>query len=131
MCIALNCTRLADTGTLDGAPMLHVVVDVMIVMIVVYVAAVVALWRVQERIVFQPPRGVPQTLVAATQVRFPTSDGLELFGYLVGDPASAGAVVIAFHGNAELSRWRVPWAQRVADELDACVFLPEFRGYDG
>jgi fermentation-respiration switch protein FrsA (DUF1100 family) len=39
--------------------------------------------------------------------------------------------VLAFHGNADLSRWLVPWAAAVVRETRACVMLPEFRGYDG
>jgi hypothetical protein len=40
-------------------------------------------------------------------------------------------VVIAFHGNADLSAWLVPWARELADRTGATVFLPEFRGYAG
>jgi len=39
--------------------------------------------------------------------------------------------VLAFHGNADLSRWFVPWAKQVAREADVCVMIPEYRGYDG
>jgi fermentation-respiration switch protein FrsA (DUF1100 family) len=38
---------------------------------------------------------------------------------------------MAFHGNAELARWLVPWASQVARAANACVMIPEYRGYDG
>ena len=42
-----------------------------------------------------------------------------------------GPLVLAFHGNAEVARWLVPWASTVSRETNACVVLPEYRGYDG
>jgi fermentation-respiration switch protein FrsA (DUF1100 family) len=39
--------------------------------------------------------------------------------------------VLAFHGNADLSRWLVPWATQVARAANVCVMIPEYRGYDG
>jgi pimeloyl-ACP methyl ester carboxylesterase len=64
-------------------------------------------------------------------VEYRASDGIELFGYLVGDCSSPGTVVLAFHGNADLARWFVPWAATLVRETNACVMLPEYRGYDG
>lgn len=43
----------------------------------------------------------------------------------------ASVVVLAFHGNADLARWFVPWARDVATNTGAAVVLPEYRGYDG
>jgi fermentation-respiration switch protein FrsA (DUF1100 family) len=99
--------------------------------VVVYLVLLGALWRLQERVVFQPPRGVPPLDVDARRVSYRTSDGLELFAYLVGECASANTVMIAFHGNADLARWFVPWAAEVAKQTAACVVIPEYRGYDG
>ena len=50
---------------------------------------------------------------------------------VVGDCAEDRTLVLAFHGNAEVARWLVPWASTVSRETDACVVLPEYRGYDG
>jgi pimeloyl-ACP methyl ester carboxylesterase len=40
-------------------------------------------------------------------------------------------VLLAFHGNADLARWFVPWAEQVHRETNACIVIPEYRGYDG
>jgi pimeloyl-ACP methyl ester carboxylesterase len=100
-------------------------------LILVYAGWVATLWRFQERIVFQPPTGVAASRVPARLERYRASDGVELFAYVVGDCAPNGTAVIAFHGNADISRWFVPWATAVARETNACVILPEYRGYDG
>ena len=96
-----------------------------------YAGLLLMLWRYQERVLFQPPRGVPDAAVAAQRVSYRAADGVELFGFLVGNCRSPRTAVIAFHGNADLSRWLIPWATRLASQADACVLLPEYRGYDG
>jgi hypothetical protein len=96
-----------------------------------YIGILAALWRYQERVLFQPPRRVADEPVNAQRVSYRASDGVELFGFLVGDCATSHTTVIAFHGNADVSRWFIPWASRLARETGACVFLPEYRGYDG
>jgi uncharacterized protein len=97
----------------------------------VYVGLLAGLWYYQERVLFQPPRRVPDEPVAARRVSYPAADGVELFAYLVGECTAPGLTVVAFHGNAEVSRWSVPWALRLARATGACVMLPEYRGYDG
>jgi pimeloyl-ACP methyl ester carboxylesterase len=99
--------------------------------VAVYAIVLLVLWRFQERVVFQPPGGVPASPVPARQVRYRSSDSLDLFAYVVGDCPPGGTVLLAFHGNADLSRWFVPWASAVVRETGACVVLPEYRGYDG
>ena len=96
-----------------------------------YVGLVAMVWRFQDQIVFQPPRGIAQTNVAARQVHYRTSDGLELFAYVVGHCTERAPLVLAFHGNADVARWLVPWANEVVQRTGACVMLPEYRGYDG
>jgi hypothetical protein len=96
-----------------------------------YAGLLLMLWRYQERVLFQPPRAVRDGPVAAERVSYRAADGIELFGFLVGNCRSPRAAVIAFHGNADLSRWLVPWATRLARATDGCVLLPEYRGYDG
>lgn len=92
------------------------------------------LWRNQERIVFQPPAVHAHAPAPARRVDFPAADGHALLGYVVSPATSAahpGAVVIAFHGNADLAAWLVPWASELAERAGVVVLLPEYRGYAG
>lgn len=100
------------------------------------------LWRNQERVVFQPPAVGADAPAPARKVEFAAADGQAIFGYLVTPTAPARAearapgreprtVVIAFHGNADLAAWLVPWAQELATRAGASVLLPEYRGYAG
>lgn len=96
-----------------------------------YVGVILLLWVFQEQVVFQPPRVGPTAPHTARKVRYRASDGVELFAYLVGECKPGSAVMIAFHGNADVARWFLPWASNAARATDACVMLPEYRGYDG
>lgn len=96
-----------------------------------YAVVLFVLWRFQERVVFQPPVGIAASPVPARQVRYRSVDGIDLFAYVIGDCAPGSTVMLAFHGNADLARWFVPWGLSVARETGACVVLPEYRGYDG
>ena len=98
-----------------------------------YVVVLGALWWLQEHVVFQPPSAAapPGTRIAGRRVDYRADDGVGLFAYIVGDCRPGSKVVLAFHGNAELARWMVPWATRLAAETGACVVVPEYRGYDG
>jgi pimeloyl-ACP methyl ester carboxylesterase len=96
-----------------------------------YVVVLFVLWRFQERVVFQPPVGIAASPVPARQVRYRSADGIDLFAYVVGDCVPGSTVMLAFHGNADLARWFVPWGLSVARETGACVVIPEYRGYDG
>src|SRR5690242_10288184 len=134
MCIDLNCTAAGTTGTLTlliASRVTQVISYVGVGLITIYAVLVLALWHFQERIVFQPPVGVDTAPVAARQVHYRASDGVELFAFVVGECTPASTVVLAFHGNAEVSRWLVPWGSAVAHETGACVVLAEYRGYDG
>ena len=113
----------------------QVILPLLAIVAIAYSVALILLWRYQERVVFQPPR-VPSTaelraLGNVEKVPFSTADGTALFAYVVGDPGSAPFVLLAFHGNADLARWQVPWATQVNRETGAAVVLPEYRGYDG
>jgi pimeloyl-ACP methyl ester carboxylesterase len=99
--------------------------------VLLYAGLLAMLWTFQERIVFQPPSGVAPERVQATRVDYRASDGVSLFAYIVGDCRADSTVLLAFHGNADLARWLVPWAERVVRETGACVMIPEYRGYDG
>lgn len=111
-------------------------------LVLLYTGLVSMLWWFQERVVFQPPGSIAPSNapsdVPARRVSYHTSDGVQLFAYVVGDCApsvqtaqSRRTVMLAFHGNADIARWLVPWASTVVHETGACVVLPEYRGYDG
>ena len=95
------------------------------------------LWMQQERIVFQPPlvlRGLfspPPVGERVRQVSYRAKDGTELFAFLLGNHERASRVLIAFHGNADLARNLIPWAEAATRAADVAVLLPEIRGYDG
>ena len=98
----------------------------------VWLVLLTLVWRFQERVVFQPP------LVRASvsqpdprRVAYSAADGARLAGYLIGDAHAAPVVVLVFHGNADLARWQLPWAEEVARRTGAAVMIPEYRGYDG
>ena len=112
--------------------MLHALLVVVLTVGLVYVGLVALLWRFQEHVVFQPPSGVSQhSETAARRVQYRSADGVELFAYVVGDCHANTPVVLAFHGNADLARWFIPWATQLNRETNACVMIPELRGYDG
>ncbi|HEY4217743.1 MAG TPA: alpha/beta hydrolase [Gemmatimonadaceae bacterium] len=110
--------------------MIRALLLIAIGLVACYAAWLLTLWYFQERVVFQPPLRVPPSDVAARKISYQTSDGVQLFAYVVGDCTPHSAVIIAFHGNADIARWFVPWATAVARETNACVVLPEYRGYD-
>lgn len=92
------------------------------------------LWRIQERVVFQPPGAAVSTPLLARRVDFLAADGHPVFGYIVAPASPTGrdpTVVLAFHGNADLAAWQVPWARELANRTGATVFLMEYRGYAG
>ena len=91
------------------------------------------LWLNQERVVFQPPEVDVSAPLPSTRVQFRAADGDELYGYLVAPGASPdnGTLVLAFHGNADLAAWFVPWAQELAERTGARILIPEYRGYGG
>jgi len=110
---------------------LHALVVVAASLALLYFGLVALLWRYQEHVVFQPPAFSGVSEVSARKVEYRTQDGVDLFGYVVGDCRASAPVVLAFHGNADLARWLVPWAAQLVRETGACVLIPEYRGYDG
>jgi hypothetical protein len=90
------------------------------------------LWRNQERVVFQPPAVVAPDPASGRRVAIRAADGHSTFGFLV--QANGGVtqtIVIAFHGNADLAVWLVPWAQELSRRAGVSVLVPEYRGYGG
>jgi fermentation-respiration switch protein FrsA (DUF1100 family) len=100
-------------------------------LVLLYAGLLLMMWWYQERIVFQPPQGVEPTPVPARRVSYHSADGIELFAYVVGDCEADGTLMLAFHGNADLARFFVPWAATVSRVANVCVMIPEYRGYDG
>jgi len=95
---------------------------------------VVTVWWRQERIAYQPPSENPAPPESALRVSFAASDGQPLYAYIVDPPSDAGAppgVLVAFHGNADLATWQIPWAQEAAAGTGWRVVLAEYRGYGG
>ncbi len=91
------------------------------------------LWAPQERLVWQPPRVRARDRVppaGASRLDFAAPDGQPLFAWAV-EPTGreCAGTLLAFHGNAELAAWSVPWARAVADRTGWRVVLPEYRGY--
>jgi uncharacterized protein len=107
------------------------VLNILGLIAVAYLVFLALLWGFQERIVFQPPAN-PESLDSATRIMsYTSSDGIRLVAHVVEPPQAGGPVILAFHGNAMISRWMIPWAREVARRLQATVVLPEYRGYDG
>lgn len=100
------------------------------VLVAGWIAVVALLYSRQDRVLFQPPGPVAGT-PTARRLEYSAADNAPLFAYVVGDPRHATDVVLAFHGNADLARWYLPWAEELSRRTGAVVVVPEFRGYDG
>lgn len=96
-----------------------------------YLGTLALLWRFQERIVFQPPVDPVSPDSASSTIAYTSRDGIQLTAPVVEPPQRGGPVILAFHGNAMISRWMIPWAREVSRRFNATVVLPEYRGYDG
>jgi pimeloyl-ACP methyl ester carboxylesterase len=104
---------------------------VLVALAAAYLLLIAAAWAWQERIVWQPPRVAAYPATTAQRIDYAGDDGQPLYAYLVGNPGRSAGLLIAFHGNAELAVWRVPWAEEVARRTGWAVLLPEYRGYGG
>jgi fermentation-respiration switch protein FrsA (DUF1100 family) len=123
-----------DNGPRGIAGRVLTIAGIAILLALVWVAVTTLwLWRHQERVVFQPPSAWTHAPAPARRVTFRAADGHELFGYVLTprESAATGVVVIAFHGNADLAAWTVPWAREVVELTGASVLIPEYRGYAG
>ena len=114
------------------------VIAIVVVLAVIWTSLTTLwLWKNQERVVFQPPADAPLAPAPARRVSYRATDGHDLFGYVLHAADSgrgnaiAGRVVIAFHGNADLSAWTAPWAHELSSRAGVTVFVPEYRGYAG
>lgn len=117
--------------------MLRITVVLVLAALAIYALVLAATWRWQERVVYQPPSAAVARAFdggaepTVRRVSYAAGDGTPLYGYVVGDVATARRVVLAFHGNADLARWMVPWADEVARRTGSAVVLAEYRGYGG
>lgn len=111
--------------------MVRAVILALVVLATLYVVVLITAWRMQERVVWQPPRLATYPKADAQRLDYSSDDGQPLFAYLVGDPKGAPGLLIAHHGNADLAGWTTPWAIEVARATGWAVLVPEYRGYGG
>jgi pimeloyl-ACP methyl ester carboxylesterase len=110
---------------------LTILAVILIGALLVVSAMVGGVWWYQERIAYQPPRDRPSPPSGVRRIEYIAADGEQLLGYVVEPDVEPAGVLVAFHGNADLATWQVPWAREVARRTRWCVFLAEYRGYGG
>jgi pimeloyl-ACP methyl ester carboxylesterase len=103
-------------------------VTVALLLVGFVLAAVILLWRAQERVLFQPPKP-DEAPPESGRVRYEAEDGQQLVGFIIGDPRASRGVLLCFHGNADLAMWQLEWAAKVNGRTGHAVFLAEYRGY--
>ena len=90
----------------------------------------IAWWR-QERIAYQPPAPPHPEPGEIPVLRYAAADGQPLLALLVGGERPTAPLLLAFHGNADLSVWQIDWAREVHARTGWRVMLAEYRGYGG
>jgi hypothetical protein len=93
--------------------------------------AVIGVWYRQERMVYQAPAEVPTPPDGIPRTEYLAADGTRLYGYVIDPDHTPAGVLVAFHGNADLATWQIPWAREVARRTGWRVLLAEYRGYGG
>ena len=104
---------------------------VLVAFLLLVALANLVVWRVQERLVFQPTPPPYPSDSGWARTAYAARDGQPLFAYVVGDRATATGAVIAFHGNADLAVNQLWWADTLARQARVLVVVPEYRGYAG
>ena len=99
-----------------------------LVIALVLLGSLFVVWRLQERILFQPPR-ITESMDEPGRVSYEAVDGQRLAGFIIGDPKRAEGTLLCFHGNADLAVWQLGWARLVERHTGFAVFLAEYRGY--
>jgi uncharacterized protein len=122
----------------------------MVLLVLLVVAALLLaplglLWAFQRRLIYLPSPGpVPPAatiLPGASEVTFPTADGLQLHGWFVPrpqgsggagprDPHEPGPVVLVCNGNGGDRSMRAALAAELS-RLGLAVLLFDYRGYGG
>ena len=112
--------------------MLTTLAAVLISTLVMVILMVGGVWWRQERIAYQPPRQWPASPANIRRIEYAAADGQQVFAFVLepDDDVPVG-VLLAFHGNADLAVWQIPWAREVARRTGWCVMLAEYRGYGG
>jgi fermentation-respiration switch protein FrsA (DUF1100 family) len=105
------------------------VAAVVIAVVIAWLVVAMMVWSRQDRVVFRPPTS-PATPVPDRRVELRAADGVTTFAYVVGNIEATAPVLLAFHGNADLARWMIPWGREVSRRTGMTVVLPEYRGYD-
>ena len=108
---------------------------ILLVVVAVVAATVGLLWAFQRRLIYLPSGGVPpatSVLPGASDVTFPTADGLRLGGWFVpAQPgAGTGAAVLVCNGNGGNRAMRAALAAALA-RMGLAVLLFDYRGYGG
>jgi hypothetical protein len=109
----------------------RVLTAIVLLALAIAVALFAFVWWGQERITYQPPRVAEPTPAGAERVEYLASDGQPLYALVVGTPSRPARVLLAFHGNADIAPWLVPWAAEIAQRTGYVVVLAEYRGYNG
>lgn len=92
---------------------------------------VAGVWWHQERLAYQPPLRWPLPPSDVRKIEYVAADEQRLFAFVIEPDTEVAGVLVAFHGNADLAVWQIPWAREVARHTAWAVFLAEYRGYGG
>jgi fermentation-respiration switch protein FrsA (DUF1100 family) len=109
---------------------------IVLVVVAVLAAAVGLLWVVQRRLIYLPSGRVPpaaSVLPGATDVTFPTADGLRLGGWFVPGAVgnrTQGPAVLVCNGNGGNRAMRAALAAALS-RMGLAVLLFDYRGYGG
>jgi uncharacterized protein len=108
---------------------------VALLLIVLILAFVATLWLTQRWLIYFPAADLPSPaavgLATATEVSFPTEDGLRLGAWFVpAAGASRGITVLFLSGNGGNRAMRAPFAAALASHGIA-MLLVDYRGYGG
>lgn len=113
------------------SPLLRAAVMLITAAILALIVGLLLVWWRQERITFQPPPPPYDEPADAHRVAYTALDGTSLFAFVIGEAAKDEGLVLAFHGNADLAVWQIPWARELARRSGWRVMLAEYRGYGG
>jgi fermentation-respiration switch protein FrsA (DUF1100 family) len=99
-----------------------------------YGVLVAALYFGQRSLMYRPPETIARTPASAgfpeaSNVRIKTADGEQLVAWFA-PPKEGKAIVIFFHGNAEVLSWRVERFKKLT-ENGLGLLAVSFRGYAG
>lgn len=106
--------------------------SVAIFVALLFASLILILSLAQERIVFQPPKCIPDPPQGSVKrIEYQAADGQRLVAFFVESETPHAGALICFHGNADLAVWQIDWGREVARRTGHSVFLAEYRGYYG